>query len=108
MRKLIKRFKEWLIRKLGGYSTPFATQRIYRPEPIELSAKLNVDRRCDFDSYDVKMQLAYEIADEIVTKKLFKLEHCTDDYTNSRVFRMRVLVVEPIERNLFRVGSDTE
>ena len=103
MRKLIKRFKEWLIRKLGGQSKPFMVTKLYRPEPIKLQAMLDIPYTGVWNREAVETQLAFKIADEILDKKLFDLEHCTDDLTNTVKFRMTVLAVEPLERELERI-----
>ena len=95
MRKLIKRFKEWLIRKLGGYTLPMAEYKVYRPKPIDLYAQVAVPREINVSEAEITGQLAYEIAEEIKDKKLYDLKWCHKFETNEILYRMRVCVVEP-------------
>lgn len=95
IQKLIIRFKNWLIVKLGGYTLPSAEFKVYRPKPIELHATLKCAKLGYVSEEQIKEQLVQMIAEEIKNKKLYDLKFSFDIEAESYIYRMEVLAVEP-------------
>ena len=96
--KLIQKIKNWLIVKLGGYVTS-STKIEYRTlqaVPIWATYK---ERNWDLNPIEepdkrVVELLSRIIADEIVSKKLYTIDTCTDVNTFDTTHRMTVRVYD--------------
>ena len=95
MRRLMKKFKEWLIVKLGGYTSPMLAFNVYKPKPIALHAIMRGVRSRYISDNEIKDQLSHMIASEITNKGLYKIERSSDFETNEAMYRMSVIVVDP-------------
>ena len=98
MKKLINRFRKWLIVKLGGYVVPYGEIRHYSLNPIEICASFRQHR----DDYDVPEEYVREhlvklLVQEIVKNNLYRIESRTDYSLCAQVHKMKMFVVDPKE-----------
>ena len=97
MKKLIDRFKKWLIVKLGGYTTPYSVTKHYKLSPTKVSATVKVDR-CEAINEEFLLDyLVNKLAQEIGKSNLIDVRQCLDYQNEKIVYEMSVLVVDPKE-----------
>ena len=97
MKKLIKRFREWLIVKLGGYTTPFSTIKHHTLNPIRVSSTVEVYRDEAISEECLIECLVSKLALEIEKNNLFDVCQCVNYQHDTIVYKMSVLVVDPKE-----------
>lgn len=105
VKKLIVKFKNWLILKLGGYVYPMSAFKVHKTEikliTLFASMTLNRDERAltfmspEAESAYIEEYLTKLIAQEIKNRHLYEINTYADYKTDSDVYRMKCLVVQP-------------
>ena len=105
MKRLILKFKHWLIKKLGGYTEQqVINQRIdvhsHKFQPVVLRAETHVglfgpclDSAAAFDV--IRNETVYKLAREIIDKKLCNFECAEDPIQNECVYRAEIFLIHP-------------
>lgn len=98
----MKKFKHWLIKKLGGYVEIVPPAIVYKDkrEPVKISALISVpfeELKCDRLCADnrVKQELAFKLGKQIIDQGLCRILHSDDyDYVSGcRNFNTSILVI---------------
>ena len=102
MKKLIDRFRKWLIVKLGGYTTYFVTNTTVnttRMRPIKVVATFEMDRELHdvIEETEVRSILAKRLVEEVEKNNLFEISQCRDHRLCRTFYKMSILVVDPKE-----------
>lgn len=95
IKKLIDKFKKWLIVKLGGYAYPYSEVKTYRPRPDKVCTFLELHREDCVSEEFLKRRLAEQLAEEIVKSNLYEIERSENYVNNSIVHRMTVFALNP-------------
>lgn len=98
IKRLIDKFRKWLIIKLGGFTVPYGEIKRYTLNPIRVCASF---RQCRED-YDmpkefIKEHLAKLLVEEIVRTNLYRIETCVDYSLCCEIHKMNIVVVDPEE-----------
>ena len=97
MKKLIDRFRKWLIVKLGGYTTASSIIKYRTLNPIRVSAIVEVYRYEAINEEFLKDCLASKLAHEIEKSNLFDICQCNNYQNDTIIYKMSVLVTDPKE-----------
>lgn len=95
MKKLIDRFRKWLIVKLGGYTTASSIIKYRTLNPIKVSATVEVYRHDVINEEFLKDYLATKLAYEIGKSNLFDICQCNNYQNDTIIYKMSVLVADP-------------
>lgn len=108
MKRLILKFKHWLIKKLGGYTEQqVINQRIdvhsHQFQPVVLRANTRMDLRLLLNGNVPKQdicdriiqELGRKLADEIIEKRLFVIDSEDDHYSNARIYQAEIFLIHP-------------
>lgn len=107
MKRLILKFKHWLIKKLGGYTEQQVDNRriivhSHQFQPMilrgEVGASMYADSRMPFDA--IKSALANQLADEIIKNKLCNIECRDDPELLRRVYRAELFLIHPHDASM--------
>ena len=99
IKKLIDKFRKWLIVKLGGYVYPYSEVKYHKENltPIAVCASYEQYRDDTISEEYLKEYLARKIADEIKKQNLYEIENCKRYEYNSIIHKMKIIVVDPKE-----------
>ena len=101
MADIIKKLKNWLILKLGGYVLP-TTKTVYRTLNTATIFVNHIERYVkspsEIGSKIVLESLSRQIADKIIEEKLCSIETYIDELNCAVHYRMNIKLYENIER----------
>lgn len=97
---MLKKLKNWLIIKLGGYIAPPMQQLEHiTVEPVTICVSTGISRHDlynmpkDVANKHVKAKLAQYIAEEIINANMCCIEFTTDDYRDYVIFKTNIKVL---------------
>lgn len=101
MKKLLLRFRRWLIKKLGGYIPEQGTGPVRRRTvmPVVVGAEVRVSS-CDMEIFQANAERAIEkakalAAEAVISQGLVKIERCDDPLRCEVKFRATVRLIPP-------------
>lgn len=99
--EIIKKLKNWIIIKLGGYVLP-TTKIVHRTlNPVSIYVKHAERYICspqEIVHKRVLESLSRQIADKIIEEQLCSMETCIDELHRTVHYRMNIKLYENIER----------
>lgn len=98
VKKLIDKFRKWLIVKLGGFTTPCGEVKRYTLHPIVVRASFK-QHQCDYDIPEeyIKERLVKLLVEEIIKNDLYRIETCVDYSQHCKIHEINIDVIDPKE-----------
>lgn len=93
MKKYWKKFKYWLIRKLGGHPIDRAVSVTYTQIPVvTVEAFVTESQDCRYSNY-IKEVLMHNLAEEL--SSFVEIDTCTNPMEGTITYRARIKVAKP-------------